>query len=323
MKRLHANISARNAALEQAPEVFQPVRVDAAANVFHGMIHDFVSVLRCQSLIRKQEIAVQCRASLHVLFHFCLNGFLFAVRDDGSTHFAVSAFAAVSALQNANDGGFIARTAASDAALFHINVHVPRFAADESFVRFALATEFAAEEIILHCKANPMQHEPSRLLGNPNVTSNLITADSIFAIGDQPSCREPFVQTDSGVFHDSSNLNGEFSFCMMLSASPSASFWIKLCIIQSATWAYGDPIFPAPDSKVINAVIRIREVNNGFLQAFRFGHGFDLHEQNYSLKRQSSQVYYYHSLSTAKVTYPAPEWLKRRIEAVSRLRTSK
>src|ERR1700751_3010538 len=40
MERLDANVSAFQSAFDQAPEVFQTVRVGAAINVFLGMVHD-------------------------------------------------------------------------------------------------------------------------------------------------------------------------------------------------------------------------------------------------------------------------------------------
>ena len=45
-------------------------------------------------------------------------------------------------------------------------VHVSRFAADESFVHFDFAAEFAAEEFILHGKPDAVEHEPCGLLSD-------------------------------------------------------------------------------------------------------------------------------------------------------------
>src|SRR6266496_1781543 len=56
VERFDTYVGARDAALEQRPEIFQTVSVNASVNVLNGMIYDFVRVVACQSLIRKQGI---------------------------------------------------------------------------------------------------------------------------------------------------------------------------------------------------------------------------------------------------------------------------
>ena len=67
-----------------------------------------------------------------------------------------------------------------------------------------------------------MQHEPCGLLSYFHVTRNLVTADSVLAVSEQPSSGEPLVQADGRIFHDGANLDGELALRMMAGASPSA-----------------------------------------------------------------------------------------------------
>src|SRR5260221_5107981 len=53
VKRFHRNISSVHSALEQAPEILQPVCVNFAANVFNRMVNNLVSIFGFQSVVRR------------------------------------------------------------------------------------------------------------------------------------------------------------------------------------------------------------------------------------------------------------------------------
>ena len=157
----------------------------------------------------------------------------------------------------------------SDASLALAHVHVPRLSADESFVYFDFAAELRAEEIILHRKANSLKHEPCRLLGNSHVFSNLVTAHAVLAVGEHPRCRKPFIQRNRAVLIDRSDFDGELALGVMTAALPSAPLCIEANLRGSATGT-DYAVRPSADSDVVNAVVRIREVDNRFLKALWF-----------------------------------------------------
>src|SRR6202165_2478151 len=189
------------------------------------MVYDLMRVFASESFIGQESVGVESSTGSNMLTNFILQNLTTAVRHHSSTNLST-------ALQDAYNSSLIFSASASNAPLPFAKMHVPRFPADEGLINFDFAAELGPEEIILHSEPDSMQHEPCRLLGNSHVTSNFIAADAILAISDQPSCGEPFVQTDSGVFHYSPNFDGEFALCMMLRASPGAALCIELCVLQ-------------------------------------------------------------------------------------------
>ena len=51
MKRLNSNVSSAKAALQQRPEVFQAVRMDASLNVRLGMVHNVMHEAIMQQIV--------------------------------------------------------------------------------------------------------------------------------------------------------------------------------------------------------------------------------------------------------------------------------
>ena len=64
---LDGDVRALDRALEQRPEVFQPVGVDVAARVGLGVVDDLVGVVGRQSIVGLEGIGVERRAGLDVL----------------------------------------------------------------------------------------------------------------------------------------------------------------------------------------------------------------------------------------------------------------
>src|SRR5437868_2247626 len=133
-----------------------------------------------------------------MLFDFWLHALHLAIRHDLCANTSA-------AFQHSEHDSFVRTTSTSDALFTLAEVHVPRFPTNEGFVHFDFAAEFATEEIILHRKPDTMQHEPCRLLSDLHVAGNLVAANSVLAVGDQPSCGHPLVERNSGIFHDGSN----------------------------------------------------------------------------------------------------------------------
>src|ERR1035441_5343126 len=209
MKRFHTHVGSAKAAFQQRPEILHAVSVYAAIHVLNGVVNDLVLVLACQTLVAAKFIGVQRNSRFNVSPDEWLKSFLLAVCDDLSANLAA-------ALQDSHDHELVIGVASlsSDAASLDVLVHVPRFPADESFVRFdfpTLATKFRAKGFVLHGQPNPVQHEPSRLLSDAHVLGDLATADAVLAIQDHPHGCEPLVQGDGGIFHHGSDFDGKLA----------------------------------------------------------------------------------------------------------------
>src|ERR1035438_621482 len=163
MKRLHANVGSRNAALEKRPEILKAVGVHAAIYVLSRMVYDLMSIVAGQSVVGHERVSIESRASGDVLADFLLQYFALAARNDSGAYFSAT-------LKDSHDSGLVMSASASNAALALRDVHVTCLAADEGFVYFHFAAKLGTEEIILHGQPNPMQHEPCRLLGPLQVT---------------------------------------------------------------------------------------------------------------------------------------------------------
>src|ERR1019366_2053466 len=124
------------------------------------------------------------------------------------------------ALQNPHDGDFVFAASAGNVDGALVLVHVPRLASDEGFVGFNLAGKFV-ETPHSESKANPVIHEPCRLLGNANGPVNLVAADSVFAVHYLPHRGHPLVQTDGGILNDRSGFQGELRSRMLGAAVPA------------------------------------------------------------------------------------------------------
>ena len=189
MKRLDTHIGSVDTALQQAPEVFEAVGMDAPVDVFDGVVNNPVRVVGRQTLVGKQRVSVERRARFDMLFDFRLQDSFLAAGNNGSAN-------ASAALQDAHDGGLIFGSCASDAALANAQVHIAGFAADESLIGFDFAAQLATKGIILHGKPDAMQHEPCGFLSHLHIAGDFVGTDAILAIGDEPSGNQPFIEAN-------------------------------------------------------------------------------------------------------------------------------
>src|ERR1700688_1432865 len=244
MKRFHRNIGARDAALEKTPEILQAIRMHAAIDVLSSVVNDLMRIVRRQSIVGHECIAIESRASGDVLVNLRLQFMLLATRHDFGANLSA-------ALQDAHDGSLVLRASSRNSTLALTQVHIPRLAADEGFVNFHFAAALASEEIILHCEANPWQHEPCRLLGNSHVLSNLVATYAVLPVRKHPRWRKPFVQRNRAVLVDSPDLDGELALRVMTATLPSAPLSIEAGLLRTATGA-DHAIRPTPNSNVVN-----------------------------------------------------------------------
>src|SRR5258708_4947529 len=139
-----------------------------------------------------------------MLAYFLLQYGLATARNHGSANLS-------SPLKDSHDGGLVLGASSGNAALALTHMHVQRFTADESLIDFHFAAELGTEEIVLHRKANPLKHEPCRLLSNANISRNLVTGHAVFAIGEHPRRSEPLIQRDRRILINRSDLDGELT----------------------------------------------------------------------------------------------------------------
>src|SRR5260370_18025477 len=197
-----------------------------AANVLDCVVNNFMRVISFQSVIGLEGVTVERGPGLHMLFDFCLNGFLFPAGNDGSAYSAVIDFiiTRVAALKDSHYGSLIFRAASGDAPSFDIYVHVPGFAADEFLIRFALTGKFLT---VTHAQreTNSVVPEPCGLLSDADDAMNFPRTDSVLAIHDLPHSRQPSVQAYWRVLKDRAGFQCELRRVMLLATVPAVVFF--------------------------------------------------------------------------------------------------
>src|ERR1035438_1558255 len=224
--------------------------MNAAINVFLRMVDYFVRVFVLKASIGFQGIGVQRRASLHMLFDFALQDTLATIRHDHCTN--VSA-----ALKDAHNGSLVFSASPSDPTLALCDVHVPRFAADESFVNFdfaAIAAELY-ERTRLHGKANPMHHEPSGFLSDTECSGDFVGANAVLAANDEPQSRKPLFKGNRGILKHCPDLEGEFLLWMVAVAAIKTSLFEIGNFLRAAIWAAHHAVRPANGDHELAAVL--------------------------------------------------------------------
>lgn len=223
-----------------------------------------MSVFRLKTIVGFQRIRVQRRASLDDCFDFGLDGLLFAVWDYGSPHDAIDSFFLVTTLQDSHDCGFVYRASRGDAPLLDINVHVACFPADECFVCFALAREHI-ESARFQSVADTVSHEPSGLLGDPQIAGQFTGANAVLAVHHKPESREPLFQRDRRVFKDRASLQRELGNRMPGVAFPDAILGKVSDLLRATMRTFHLAIGPAQEHHERLAVLEVAEVDYGFM----------------------------------------------------------
>src|SRR5205823_9271541 len=104
------HIGALDAALEQAPEVFEGVGMDLSVNIGNGMVDDLMGVFALQSLVRDPRIGEEIAADFDMLLNLGVHSYALGIGDDLCPHLAVPGDSA--ALQHTHDDS-LARSARS------------------------------------------------------------------------------------------------------------------------------------------------------------------------------------------------------------------
>jgi len=149
-------------------------------------------------------------------------------------------------------------------------VHVRRFAANESLVRFDFAAgttpNFAASKRpLFQSLTNPLKHEPCRLLGNAKRPRQFVGRDSVSAIRKHPDRNHPLIKTKGGVFHDGFNLHGELFLAGI--AEPNPARLDERELFSATPRAVNATIREAKFHGILESPLGVRKVCNRVLQS--------------------------------------------------------
>jgi hypothetical protein len=261
VERLDAHIGAVDSALEQAPEVFESVCVNLPIDVFDGVVNNLMGELTLQTIIGQKGIGVERGPGFHVLLDLRLERVLPAIRNHDGTHLPAT-------FEDTHDGGLVLAACPGDPAEPLRDVHVPRLAADEGFVRFDVAGQFAGGRDG-QGESNPVVHEPCGLLRHAEGAVDFVGTHAVLAVDDHPHRGEPLIQANRGILEDGPRLQGELPQRMLFAALPAIILRLKDDVLTSAARAC-DAIRPATGHEIVAAVIGIGEVENGSLKSGRF-----------------------------------------------------
>lgn len=138
------------------------------------------------------------------------------------------------------------------------------FAADKGFVAFNRAGKLFKSSA-LHSQADTMKQKPGGFLRDADSAMNLIRANAIFRIANEPHRTEPFIKSDRRIFHHRSKFNGEHLLTVF--ALPGSACGNEGVTIRAATRAGNDAIRPAKLNHKTERVVRIGEEDNSFLKS--------------------------------------------------------
>jgi hypothetical protein len=147
-------------------------------------------------------------------------------------------------------------------------VHVLSESANKRFIRFDFAIRSAkfrgrAERAIVQRSAEPLQHEPCRLLGNANRAVNLHTGNAVLAVNQHPERRHPLVKADGRVLKDRVHFQRELF--VAAPAEPQLARLDEVLAFRTATRAMNLTVWPAKANGIVEGPLRIGEVNDGLL----------------------------------------------------------
>jgi hypothetical protein len=262
-----ADVRSAKSALQEAPEVFQTVSVDIPLHVGLRMIDELMDVIAAQSKIGIRFIGEQMRAQFDVVLDRNIEASPTAIFQNGDAHLTA-------ALQYRVDGNLADSTTslALHDALLAIMVHVAHLPTDEGLIDFNFPVQLAAGALVLHGKPNALKHEPSSLLADSNSAMNFIARNAVLAVGKLPHGEQPLVEGDRRIFKDRADLDGKLGLRVAGLALPKPTGFQEANLVRSAGRADDFAVLPSPSGQIANAVLWIREINDCFLECFRFGY---------------------------------------------------
>ena len=265
MKRLNSNVGSLEAALQQRPEILHTVDMDLTSHVCLSLVNEVMHEAPLQAVVvGYRVIGVDLGSVLHVFKNLILQGLALDVRHDGSANFAETP------VKDAlHDGLVEVRPERIDAVLrLGVAVHVLNLAADERLVNFNFGLRPAhlrrrAKRTIVQCSAEPLKHEPCRLLGNAKCAVNLHARHAILAVDQHPEARHPLVEANRRILKDRVDLEREL--LVAAPAEPDAARLDEVVRFRTATRAMDLAVRPAQANGIVESPLRIGEVNDGLL----------------------------------------------------------
>jgi hypothetical protein len=275
MERFDAHVGPINSTLQEAPEVFHPVRVNVPVNILLRVIDDLVRVLAVERIVGEKFIGDDFRSFAHSHLYNVAEIVLAARLD--MLHMNTARLA----LKQSEHDLLSERPASVDALGAFASVHVASLPANEGLIRFDRARHLA-ESAFLHREANPMVHEPRGLLGDAKPAMKLVTADSVLATNNQPRGGKPLLKRDGRVFKNGSGLQRKRRALMLGVALPYPSLCQPRHVIGPALGTDDLTVWPAKFGHELPAVLKIREPQNRLMESvWRFHESSMLQEPRY------------------------------------------
>ena len=245
------------------------------------MVNRFVDIILVQSVVRAERVGIDLRTRFHVLANLALNVMAFGGAKVFQFNFAT-------AFKQAHDNLFTRPARAASMLVALRGVHPTNLAADVGFIRFHFARKFV-HAVVLHGKADAMQHEPSGLLGDPQSAGNFAGANAVLGIHNHPERGEPFVQAKGAVLENGANLDRKLLFA--IAALPEAAGGEESGIGGLAAGADRLAILPADGGHKIQSRVRVGKVFDCRRQRCGKLVRRLIHTQETTPKRLVSQVY--------------------------------
>src|SRR5579875_1345158 len=254
MEGFDADIRSLQAALQERPEILDSVRMNLLVYVCLCMVDHVMDILAIQTVVGNLRIGEDFRSSFDVLANLGMERFVLHVRDVRDANLAGIA------IQNAHNDSLTAAAGSADRFRPTVLVHVAGEATDEGFVGFDLAFQFRPERTFLHCQTDALEHEPRGFLSNAQILRQLVRADAILAVGQQPDGRKPLFETDRGVFEDSADLNRELAALVLTAAFPAALICQEVHLVATAQWAFNDAVRPTQAGHKLKTYVWVLEI---------------------------------------------------------------
>lgn len=271
VERQDGNVSSFERAFQQAPEVFEPVRVDAANHVFAQMVDGLMVEVQAQRPVGGQSVGIDPAAIGHVAADRAAENLIFGRWDDVEPHLAT-------AFQQALHDGLADGPTAFDLGFPLGLVHVPGATADESFVDFNLPFELA-EAASFHGEPNAVQHEPRGRLANAQSARKLQAADAVLGVSDAPDCDEPLLERQRAILENRSDLDAELLAAILRLALQQRAGTDNADLLVPACGASDFAIRPFDGEHGFEADFGVGKVSDGLQQGFRgvFNHRLPPH----------------------------------------------
>lgn len=230
--------------------------MNITANVLFRVIDHVMNVINTKLFVGFKPVTVDRRALFNVLLNFSMERLASNVSDNHRADFAMP-------FEQAHNSGLTRSAPPFDLAIANALMHVPGFATYEGFVHFNFAGKFL-KGTGLHGASNPVEHEPRALLSDPKRAVDLVRADTVLRIDDDPDRGQPLIKADGRVFHDCAYLNAELLFARFALPNPAGR---KVGDFLSFAVGAGYTVRPSEFREKGYAISRVREVKDRLLKS--------------------------------------------------------